>query len=241
MVRAVLPGPLGTDTRQTTFAPDSGQPGVALLGGLDAWQSPTPIHERLQRIDERRHLPDLIPALAPLQVGTPVNGERKMTVGEIAMCEKLFKQSIDYSKVLVHREEFLPFGLQPDDCAMTPNGEMYFNPDKFREDFSSENDTQKWWFMHEMVHVWQHQLGYWVMLRGAIRIGLGYDYELVKGRKLGDYNMEAQGNLLADYYALKYLKPDVMVQYQKNGNDLALFEEILSDFFKNPADRAHLP
>jgi hypothetical protein len=95
--------------------------------------------------------------------------------------------------------------------------------------------------MHEMVHVWQHQLGYWVRLRGAIRIGLSYQYELKSGQTLGDYNMEAQGDLLADYFALKHLNsPDAMSQRQYAKN-LPLFEEVLKAFIANPADKANLP
>lgn len=37
---------------------------------------------------------------------------RKLTDGEIKMVWPIFKDSIDYSKVLVHNEHFLPFGLQ---------------------------------------------------------------------------------------------------------------------------------
>ena len=44
--------------------------------------------------------------------------------GEILMAAQVFKSSIDYSQVRVHNEEFLPFDLQPDDTAMTPNGEI---------------------------------------------------------------------------------------------------------------------
>ena len=57
--------------------------------------------------------------------------------------------------------------LQPDDVAMTPNGEIYFNPKHFKEDFALGAFSDALWFMHEMVHVWQHQLGYPVRLRGA--------------------------------------------------------------------------
>ena len=37
---------------------------------------------------------------------------------------------------------------------------------------------RKKWFIHEMVHVWQFQLGYPVAIRGAIRLGLDYKYVL---------------------------------------------------------------
>ncbi len=74
---------------------------------------------------------------------------RALTSGELAMAQSLFKDSIDYSRVKVHNEEYLPFGLQPDNTAMTPNGELYFNPDYYKDDFSI-SATDQHWFMHEM-------------------------------------------------------------------------------------------
>lgn len=79
------------------------------------------------------------------------------------------------------------------------------------------------------------------MLRGAIRIGLGYGYELRKWRTLADYNMEAQGNLLADYFVLKFLNEPMEMIQRKYANDLPLFEEVLSTFLANPSDHANLP
>ncbi|MEL1266388.1 PAAR domain-containing protein [Pseudoxanthomonas putridarboris] len=79
---------------------------------------------------------------------------RALTEGEIAMASDVFKDAVDYSKVKVHGTPYLPFGAQPDNTAMTPNGEMYFNPDWFKDDFSVQRPAQKHWFIHEMVHVW---------------------------------------------------------------------------------------
>jgi len=76
---------------------------------------------------------------------------RPLTAGEVAMARQIFKDSIDYSAVRVHNEEYLPFGLQSNDTAMTPNGSMYFNPDYFVPDFSTENEGSKMWFIHEMA------------------------------------------------------------------------------------------
>ena len=90
------------------------------------------------------------------------------------------------------------------------------------------------------MHVWQHQLGYLVRLRGAVRLGLRYSYELREGATLADYNMEAQGDLLADYFVLKFLRrPDAMRQRQY-GNGLALYERVLAGFLADPRDRASL-
>lgn len=77
-------------------------------------------------------------------------------------------------------------------------------------------------------------------LRGAVRVGLRYDYELAEGATLADYNMEAQGDLLADYFVLKFLgRPDAMRQ-RRYGGQLALYEQVLAGFLADPANRANL-
>jgi hypothetical protein len=169
---------------------------------------------------------------------------RPLTAGEVAMAKLIFKDAIDYSKVKVHNEGYLPFGLQKTYTAMTPNGEIYFNPEDFKDDFSlGQNNDKKHWIMHEMVHVWQHQLGYPVLLRGAIRFGVPYEYDLAQDKSLSDYNMEAQGDLLADYFALKFLNDasplrEAQLRYS---NDLPLYEQVLKNFLANPKDASNLP
>lgn len=241
MAHAVLAGPLGMDTRQTitdegtSLLSPSPRPGPV---GLD---TPSGENWTLEAPGVPTQMRPFAPSKPAVPAVTPEGESRPLTTGEIAMARLIFKDSIDYGQVRIHREEYLPFGLQNDDTAMTPNGEMYFNPKRFKEDFSKEQNWLKHWYMHEMVHVWQHQLGYWVRLRGAIRIGLGYDYKLEAGKKFGDYNMESQGDLLSDYYALKFLNdPEAMIQKQFAGQ-LPLFEEVLDVFLKNPADKANLP
>jgi hypothetical protein len=165
---------------------------------------------------------------------------RPLTAGEIAMASALFGDAIDYSRVRIHKRRYLPFGLQPKNCAMTPNGSMYFHHSCFLEDFSAGDAHARHWFIHEMVHVWQHQLGYPVRLRGALRVGLTYRYQLVAGKTLADYNMEAQGDLLADYFVLKLLGSPRAMRQPRYAGSVALFESVLSGFIDNPASRSSL-
>jgi hypothetical protein len=133
------------------------------------------------------------------------------------------------------------FGLQGD-YAVTPNGEIYFPKKHWLQDFSQGEDWQKFWFIHEMVHVWQKQLGYWVTLRGAIRIGLDYKYELDNYRKLSDYNMEAQGDLIGDYFYMEILgKPNALRMKHYSIKDLSLYKKALSLFIASPSDKRNLP
>lgn len=164
-----------------------------------------------------------------------------MTPGEMRMASTLFGDAIDYAKVEVHARRYLPFGLQPKNCAMTPNGTIYFDASRCLSDFSAGDEHTRHWFMHEMVHVWQHQLGYPVWWRGGLRIGLSYAYELAAHKRLADFNMEAQGDLLADYYALKFLRSSRAMAQQRYARSLALFETVLDGFRRDPAARIHLP
>jgi hypothetical protein len=166
---------------------------------------------------------------------------RVLTEGEIAMASLLFGDAIDYARVRVYSRRYLPFGLQPRDCAMTPNGHLYFHRSRCLLDFSTGSEQARHWFMHEMTHVWQHQLGYPVRLRGALRLGLSYRYRLSNERSLSDYNMEAQGDLLADYFVLKHLNAPAAMHHQGGPDALGLFERVLAGFLANPSQRQHLP
>jgi hypothetical protein len=163
---------------------------------------------------------------------------RPLSAGEIRMASLLFGDAIDYARVRVHNRRYLPF--QPRNCCMTPNGSMYFHHSCFLPDYARGAPGAIHWFMHEMVHVWQHQLGYPVRLRGALRIGLSYGYTLREGKTLADYNMEAQGDLLADYFMLRHMnKPEAMRQ-QRYAGSRELYEAVLARFIADPADRANL-
>jgi hypothetical protein len=166
---------------------------------------------------------------------------RPLTRGESAMVQRLFGDAIDCAAVRIYNRRYLPFGLQPKNCAMTPNGAIYFHKSCCLLDFSNGSEHARHWFMHEMVHVWQHQLGYPVRLRGAVRIGLSYQYRLALDKRLCDYNMEAQGDLLADYFVLKHLGSATSMKQPGYANDLPLYEQVLSDFLANPASRKNLP
>ncbi len=166
---------------------------------------------------------------------------RSLTGGEIDMAALIFGDAIDYSRVRIYNRRYLPFGLQPRNCAMAPNGSIYFHRTCYLSDYSLDTNRNKHWFMHEMVHVWQHQLGYPVRLRGAIRIGLSYAYVLDPAKRLCDFNMEAQGDLLADYFALKFLNDGAEMRQARYCGELALFETVLADFLAESGARANLP
>ena len=165
---------------------------------------------------------------------------RALTAGETRMASLLFGDAIDPSRVRIHNRRYLPL-VQPKNCCMTPNGSMYFHRSCFLPDYTAGDPPTIHWFMHEMAHVWQHQLGYPVRLRGAIRIGLAYGYTLHADAQLADYNMEAQGDLLADYFALKIMRNPRIMRQRRYADRLDLYERVLARFLADPRDPDNLP
>lgn len=133
-------------------------------------------------------------------------GIRRLRLGEINLASSLFGYSIYYHKVWIHLESYLPFNLQNPGQAMSPDGEMWFRPQKYEHDFSmpinQRSPNAQHLFMHEMMHVWQHQRGMWVRVRGAFSWAVDYTYSLDKENLL-DYGLEQQASIVSDYWLLK--------------------------------------
>ncbi|MFC4728285.1 hypothetical protein [Coralloluteibacterium thermophilus] len=175
---------------------------------------------------------------------TPPRGARRLTAAEATATRGIFGTAIDLDAVRIHRRGYLWFGLQRPDTAMAPDGHVYFPEPCFREDFA--DPAQPWlgrWLVHEMTHVWQRQMGYPVKWRGAIRLGLSYRYRLAPGRTFRDYDMEAQGELLADWHALRTGRPDCIrdPRHRADPHFRGRLQAALRDFLLDPGDRDNLP
>ena len=127
---------------------------------------------------------------------------RQITLGEMAMAKTIFGNSMSYN-VWVHCDSYLPFGMQSENVAMAPNGDIYFRAALYKHDFSEESIINKHMFIHEFTHVWQHQNGMWVRTRGLFSNFVDYNYSLDRKKKLSDYGMEQQASIVADYFILK--------------------------------------
>lgn len=133
---------------------------------------------------------------------------RRLTAGEVDLCKTVYGDYIDYDKVWVHDESYFPFNLQDEKYAMSPNGELYFRGEYYSDDFSFSGSSfdnhinAVHTFIHEMCHVWQHQKGMFVRLRGLFSFMADYQYQLF-GDLLSSYSIEQQAAIVADYYVLK--------------------------------------
>ncbi len=132
---------------------------------------------------------------------TPVGGSRPLTEGEAAMSQEVFGDTLDTDQTLVHRKKYWIF--QRRGMAMAPNGDIYFHPKDFVDDFSTLGISGRSWFVHELTHVWQHQNGVNVALRGALNRNYNYA-PLNRNTPFSSYGVEAQGSIVADYYRVKH-------------------------------------
>ena len=82
--------------------------------------------------------------------------------------------------------------------AVSPNGNVYFHPDDWIEDFAKAGLGKRSWLIHELTHVWQLQQGVKVV-RGAI-INRRYDYVFEQGKSFFAYGIEQQARMVQDYY-----------------------------------------
>ncbi|RXA97661.1 MULTISPECIES: type IV secretion protein Rhs [Yersinia] len=128
-------------------------------------------------------------------------GIRLLTSGETELAKSVFGSTIQYHTVWIHHGSYLPFNLQDEHTAMTPNGEMYFRY-WYRDDFSATVPHLRHLFIHEMSHVWQRAKGMNVIARGLVSWLVSYKYKL-DGRLLSEYPMEQQAQIIADNFLLQ--------------------------------------
>ncbi|SDP44896.1 hypothetical protein SAMN04488595_109122 [Ralstonia sp. 25mfcol4.1] len=137
---------------------------------------------------------------------------RPLTPGEQSIARAVFGDAIDYAAVRVHHRDFVFW--QGANYIITPNGHIYLGR-RLRglTDFSAAGLAMQGLFIHEMAHVWQHQRGVNVLVRGALEqvrhfCGFNqYRYRLESGKALGQYKLEQQGEILRHFFLARQGQP----------------------------------
>jgi hypothetical protein len=127
---------------------------------------------------------------------------RPLSAGEIALAGSVFGAAIDYAPVRIVRRKWAFF--QPRDTVMAPRGCIHFHPagTAYRDDFAAAALTDQGLFIHEMVHIWQHQRG--ICLPLARHPWCRYDYALKPGQPLHRYGIEQQGEIVRHAFLLRH-------------------------------------
>ena len=118
---------------------------------------------------------------------------RLLTVSEVTLARSVFGDSIDLDGVQLKTAWWVLKNY-----AVSPNGNIYFNPADWITDFSEASLGKQSWLIHELTHVWQLQQGLKVV-RGAV-IDRRYDYVLEVGKPFFKYGIEQQARMVQDYF-----------------------------------------
>lgn len=128
-----------------------------------------------------------------LAVPTTQQKSRSLTEAEIKMAHSVFGSDFDVSQVRLKTAWWVLKNY-----AVSPNGNIYFNPKDWVEDFSKQSLGKKSWLIHELTHVWQLQQGLKVV-RGAM-MNRRYDYIFQEGKPFFTYGIEQQARMVQDYF-----------------------------------------
>lgn len=127
--------------------------------------------------------------------------QRALTPAETALAHSVFGDALDYDQIRLINRKWAFF--QPRQTVMAPRGCIHFNPrgDLYCDDFCAADPITQGLFIHELVHVWQHQQGVNLILRR--HPWCRYDYALRPGWRLERYGIEQQAEIVRHYFLLR--------------------------------------
>ncbi|MGC6400546.1 vgr related protein [Sphingomonas sp. FW199] len=125
---------------------------------------------------------------------------RPLTDQEIALARTVFGDALDYGAARVANRKWAFF--QPRRVTMAPLGTIHFHPGGglYCEDFGCAAPHLQGLFVHELVHVWQHQQGMFLPLRR--HPFCRYSYTLKPGWTLDRYGIEQQAEIVRHIFLL---------------------------------------
>ena len=127
--------------------------------------------------------------------------QRALTQAEVTLAKSVFGDAIAYDRVTINQRKWWWF--QPRRVTMAPNGHLWFHPKSglYCDDFCGQDLSSQGLFIHEMVHVWQHQQGIFLPL--ARHPFCRYGYMLKPEWPLKRYGIEQQAEIVRHYFMLK--------------------------------------
>ncbi|WP_310497738.1 vgr related protein [Sandarakinorhabdus sp.] len=136
---------------------------------------------------------------------------RALTAGETALAASVFGDALDAGRVAVRCAKY--WALHPWWVTMAPDGHIWCHPQGFNwcVDYSDQPLGMRAHFIHELVHCWQVQQGFNLLLR---RLPLArYRYVLAPGKPFARYGIEQQATMVEHaYLARQRRQADVLAQ-----------------------------
>ncbi len=189
--------------------------------------------------------------------------KRRLYHWETALSQAIFGNQIDYARVWIHEDVWLPNGVDnvgrtlrrmPRRPAEKGNaiaiGNRCIFPNKLPTKPLSSNHPDAFmhgWLVHELTHVWQFQQIGWRYIRLALNVQFedgiktyhyGGPYGLNRARQLGwrlqDYDLEKQATIVQHYYDLYNQNRDTSV-YQPFIDDITSCQELCDSYVEKAA------
>lgn len=126
---------------------------------------------------------------------------RSLTENERTLARSVFGEAIDLQSVRINLKKWWWF--QPKSTAMAPDGELWFHPQGhlYSACFCTASLRRQAFFVHELVHIWQHQQGIFLPL--ARHPFCRYDYWLKPGKPFRTYGIEQQAEIVRHAFLLR--------------------------------------
>ena len=164
---------------------------------------------------------------------------RRLTDGEIALARGIFHDSIDYAAVRVHDRGYAHLAALGN---MSHGGHLYL-PQGHTEDFSRAPLSARRLFIHESVHVWQHQnrvlnlagAALRELVRHRLRYGRAYLFHLDPARDLTDYGLEQQAAIIEEYFLRRHGGPTMGRCLNAEAETPVLLDSVLHRFLRDPS------
>lgn len=132
---------------------------------------------------------------------------RKLTDGERQIARSVFGEALCLDEIHLKTAWWVIKGY-----AVSPDGNIYFHPDDWCEDFASQPLERRAWLVHELVHVWQVQQGIRVFWRAVFN--RRYCYQWHKNKPFLSYGIEQQARMVEDFYIRRELGADCTAWYR---------------------------
>ncbi len=123
-------------------------------------------------------------------------------MAERAMLADLFGEALALDTIMIHCCKWWIW--QPLSVTMAPDGHVWYHPEGglYCADFTEAPIAVQAHFIHEMVHVWQHQQGVNLLLKRLPFARYRY-LPLKPGKPFHRYGIEQQAEIVRDYWLLR--------------------------------------
>lgn len=165
--------------------------------------------------------------------------ERSLTDNELRLVTNLLGHAANWSEVKIVFGAWWQFHQH---AAITCGNRIYFPAAYFTDDFLATSLSRQAWLIHELIHVWQSQHGFPILLAGVyLAMKAGYHHRrayhyppLNEIKYIGQLNMEQQAQLVQDYFL-------ALAGDSRHHSFLPHFRRLLKPFVNHPHNQRLLP